>query len=208
MSGEPKRKRGRPRSKQLPAPPGDRISPRMKTAIGLMVEEGASIKDAALAAGLTYQAIYLALKRANVREFFFESLKPLRIVARAEALHALRKEMLTSDNAASRVAAARTLLSEDDSAGRLGSGTVHSTPNFIIMVGGTPPSPVTIEHQPNEQKYIGADSILRDRPELDEPEPEARLPLRWDSQRGEMVNGRPEADATAVRPADQYGRRR
>ena len=206
MSGEPKRKRGRPRSKQLPAPPGDRISPRMKTAIGLMVEEGASIKDAALAAGLTYQAIYLALKRANVREYFFESLKPLRIVARAEALHALRNEMLTSDNAASRVAAARTLLSEDDSGGRQGAGAGQSTPNFIIQIGGASPPPVTIEHQPAAR--LGADALLRDRPEPDEPEREARPPLRWDSLRGEMVIGRPEADATAVHSLDQYGRRR
>jgi hypothetical protein len=183
----------------------------MHEAIRLITEEGASIKDAAAAAGLTYQAIYLALRRPNVREFFYETLKPVRIEARALALHALRKEMLTSDNAASRVAAARTLLADEDV--RPGAAAGHEQPNFIIMVQGSPPPPVTIEHQPAEPARIagmppiGDNSLLRDRPEV-EPEEAAAAPLRWDSQLGRMVNGRRIGLRTAVHALDQYGRRR
>jgi hypothetical protein len=68
--------------------------------------------EAAEAAGLTVRAIHKGLTRAPVREFFFESMKPVRIAAKAQALHALIAE-LKGDNAAARVAAARTLLEED-----------------------------------------------------------------------------------------------
>lgn len=131
-----KRKVERPKKKPG-APVAHHLTPRMRTAIAAMVEDGKSIEEAAAVAELTTSAIYKALKNSAVREFFFESMKPLRIAAKAQALHALIAEM-KGPNAAARVAAARTLL-EDDAKAPIASGMPQQPGFSILIVDGRAP---------------------------------------------------------------------
>jgi hypothetical protein len=106
------RKVGRPKKK--PGEPVDhRLTPKMRTAIVALVEDGRTVEEAAEVAGLTPSAIYKAMKNPPAREFYTSELRQLLHCAKAQAAHALIRE-LKGDNAAARVAAARTLLAEDE----------------------------------------------------------------------------------------------
>jgi hypothetical protein len=107
-----RRKVGRP--KKRPGEPVDhRLTPKMRTAIVAMVEDGLTVDEAAQVSGLTPWAIYKAMKNPPVREFYTSEVRALLHCTKHLAAHALIKE-LSGDNAAARVAAARTLLAEDD----------------------------------------------------------------------------------------------
>lgn len=125
-----KRKVGRPR-KPPGAPVEHTLTPRMRVAIIALVETGKDMDAAAAEAGLTAGAIYRALKRAPVREFYLAELKLLLTAAKARAAHALIRE-LTGDNAAARVSAARTLL-ETDKSPHISAG-MPQMPGFSILV--------------------------------------------------------------------------
>jgi hypothetical protein len=107
-----KRKVGRPKKK--PGEPVDhRLTPKMRAAIVAMAEDGKTVEEAAEVAGLTPSAIYKAMKNPPAREFYTSELRQLLHCAKHLAAHALIRE-LKGDNAAARVAAARTLLAEDE----------------------------------------------------------------------------------------------
>jgi hypothetical protein len=107
-----KRKVGRPK-KKTGEPVDHRLTPKVRTAIIAMVEDGKTVEEAAEVAGLTPSAIYKAMKNPPAREFYTSELRQLLHCAKAQAAHALIRE-LKGDNAAARVAAARTLLAEDE----------------------------------------------------------------------------------------------
>src|SRR5260221_10937488 len=110
-----RRKPGRPR-KALGAPVDHRLTPKVRIAILAIVEDGKSVAEAAAAAGLTKDAIRKAMRdNSAAREFYMSELRALIHCAKAQAAHALIKE-LTGPNAAARVAAARTLLEDNDRA--------------------------------------------------------------------------------------------
>jgi hypothetical protein len=107
-----KRKVGRPKKK--PGEPVDhRLTPKIREAIVAMVEDGKTVEEAAEVADLTPSAIYKAMRHPPAREFYTSELRQLLHCAKAQAAHALIRE-LKGDNAAARVAAARTLLAEDE----------------------------------------------------------------------------------------------
>jgi hypothetical protein len=107
-----KRKVGRPKKK--PGEPADhRLTPKMRAAIVAMVEDGKTVEEAAEVASLTPSAIYKAMKNPPAREFYTSELRALLHATKHLAAHALIRE-LKGDNAAARVAAARTLLAEDE----------------------------------------------------------------------------------------------
>jgi hypothetical protein len=159
-----KRKAGRPR-KPPGAPVDHKLTPRMREAIIALVETGKDMEAAAAVAGLTPGAIYRALKNAPVREFYLAELKLLLTAAKAKAAHALIRE-LDGDNAASRVAAARTLL-ESDKAPHISAG-MPQVPGFSILVfdgraqqaalpAGTPAAMRVIEHAPSSDEVEASD---------------------------------------------------
>jgi hypothetical protein len=107
-----RRKVGRPKKK--PGEPVDhRLTPKMRAAIVAMVEDGKTIEEAAEVAGLTPSAIYKGMKTPPVKEFYVSELRALLHCTKHLAAHALIRE-LKGDNAAARVAAARTLLADDE----------------------------------------------------------------------------------------------
>jgi hypothetical protein len=202
-----KRGRGRPR-KAAGEPVSHRLTPRMRDALTMLVHEGLCINDAAAQAGFTPRAIYKAMKDPPAQEFYRSELKALLTCAKAAAAHALIKE-LGGENAAARVAAARTIL-EDDVKPQIASAMAQ-VPGFSILIvdGRAQQQTVDITAVPAAHARLVDDSSSRDRPDdLDEPEREEAPPLRWDSERGQMVVGRPAADTRAVHAVDQYGRRR
>jgi hypothetical protein len=109
--GKHRRKVGRPR-KKLGEPVDHRLTPKMRAAIEVMIDDGLTIEEAANAAGITSSAIRKAMKHPPAREFYVTSLRALLNCTKHLAAHALIKE-LKGDNAAARVAAARTLLADD-----------------------------------------------------------------------------------------------
>jgi hypothetical protein len=107
-----RRKVGRPK-KKAGEPVDHRLTPKMQAAILAIVEDGLTVAEAAVEAGLTRRAICKAMRTPPGREFYKRELESLLTCAKALAAHALIKE-LKGDNAAARVAAARTLLAEDE----------------------------------------------------------------------------------------------
>lgn len=125
-----RRKVGRPRKK--PGEPVDhRLTPRIKVAILAMVEDGKTVEEAAAAADLTTSAIYKAMKHQPSQEFYVSSLRELLRCSKHLAAHALIRE-LKGDNAAARVAAARTLLADD--AKPVAAQGMPQMPGFSFLV--------------------------------------------------------------------------
>jgi hypothetical protein len=138
------RKRGRPR-KQPGAPVDHRLTPRMRTAILAIVEDNKSRAEAAKVAGLTEDAVRKAMRdNAAAREFYSSELKLLLHCAKAKAAHTLIKE-LDGPNAAARVAAARTLLEDND---RTSGNNMPQVPGFAILIADTRSSQQPIDVTP------------------------------------------------------------
>jgi len=129
-----KRKVGRPKKKPG-EPPVHKLSPKVRIAIVAMVEDGLPVSEAAAVAGLTRAAIYAALKNPPAREFYISELRALLNCTKHLAAHALIKE-LKGDNAAARVAAARTLLAEDEK--KAPAQGMPQMPGFSFLVIAPP----------------------------------------------------------------------
>jgi hypothetical protein len=125
------RKRGRP--KKAPGDPVDhRLTPKIRTAILAIVEDGKTRVEAAKLAGLTDDAVRKAMKdNPAARDFYMSEVRALMQFAKAKAAHALIKE-LDGPNAAARVAAARTIL-EDNERSPAGNN-MPQVPGFAILI--------------------------------------------------------------------------
>jgi hypothetical protein len=125
-----RRKVGRPRKK-----PGEpvqhHLTPKMRKVIAAMVENGLTLREAADSAGIAYSTIYRAMRTRPAQEFYMTELRALLHCTKHLAAHALIKE-LTGDNAAARVASARTLLADD--AKPVPPPGMAQTPGFVFMV--------------------------------------------------------------------------
>jgi hypothetical protein len=125
-----RRKVGRPRKKPV-EPVDHRLTPKMRAAIVAMVEDGLTVEAAAKVAELTPSAIYKAMKHAPSREFYTSEVRALIHCTKHLAAHALIRE-LKGDNAAARVAAARTLLADD--AKPVPAQGMPQIPGFSILI--------------------------------------------------------------------------
>jgi hypothetical protein len=122
---------GRPRKK-----PGEpvkhQILPKMQVAISAIVEDNKTRAEAAKVAGLSEDAIRVAMRdNPVVRQFYTDQVRALLTFAKAKAAHALIAE-LTGPNAAARVAAARTIL-EDNTTASAGNN-MPQVPGFAILI--------------------------------------------------------------------------
>jgi hypothetical protein len=132
-----KRKLGRPRKvgrpKKAPGDPIDhRLTPRVQLAITAIVEHNKPRAEAAKLAGLTDDALRKAMRdNPAARAFYVSEVKALMTFSKARAAHTLISE-LTGPNAAARVAAARTLLEENE---RSPAGnSMPQVPGFAILI--------------------------------------------------------------------------
>jgi hypothetical protein len=125
-----RRKVGRPR-KKAGEPVDHRLTPKIRAAIMAMVEDGLTVEEAATVAELTRSAVYKAMRNPPAREFYASELRALLHCTKHLAAHALIKE-LRGDNAAARVAAARTLLADDDK--RTPAQGMPQIPGFSFLV--------------------------------------------------------------------------
>jgi predicted DNA-binding protein YlxM (UPF0122 family) len=125
-----RRKVGRPRKK-----PGEpvqhHLTPRVREAITLMVQDGLSIKEAAEKVGLTVRALYHAIKHEPVRQHYMAEVRALLTYAKHLAARTLI-EKLNSENATASVSAARTLLADD--AKPVPPAGMAQTPGFVFMI--------------------------------------------------------------------------
>jgi hypothetical protein len=104
----------------------------MEIAIRAIVENNKSRADAAKLAGLTEDAVRKGMRENSAaRQFYVDELKALMTCAKAQAAHALIKE-LTGPNAAARVAAARAILEEIQQT-PAGNG-MPQVPDFAILI--------------------------------------------------------------------------
>jgi hypothetical protein len=150
------RKRGRPR--KAPGEPTDhRLTPKIKIAIEAIVGDNKSRAEAAKLAGLTDNALYKSMKNnPAAREFYASEVRALMSFAKAKAAHALIKE-LDGPNAAARVAAARTILEDNDRAPA--GNNMPQVPGFAILIADArahalPVGPVLdqLAHQPAREE--------------------------------------------------------
>jgi hypothetical protein len=126
-----RRRVGRPK-KKAGEPVDHRLTPKVRAAITAMVEDGLTIEEAAKAAGLTPSAIYKSMRHPPARDFYVTELRALLACTKHLAAHALIKE-LRGDNAAARVAAARTLLADDATKAPIANG-MPQQPGFSILI--------------------------------------------------------------------------
>jgi hypothetical protein len=128
------RKRGRP--KKAPGEPVDhRLTPKIRIAILAIVEDNAPRAHAAKLAGLTDDAVRKAMKdNPAAREFYTNEVRALMQFAKAKAAHALIKE-LDGASAAARVAAARTILEDNERSPA--ANNMPLVPGFAILIADT-----------------------------------------------------------------------
>src|SRR5216684_4495423 len=140
-----RRKPGRPR-KQPGEPVDHRLTPKVRIAILAIIEDDKSIAEAAAAAGLTSSAIRKAMRdNSATRAFYMSEVRALMTFAKAKAAHALIAE-LDGPNAAARVAAARTLLEDND---RTSPGNnMPQIPGFAILISDARSSQQAIDVTP------------------------------------------------------------
>jgi hypothetical protein len=125
------RKVGRPK-KAPGAPVDNKLTPRMRVAIAAIVEDNLPRAEAAKLAGLSDDAVRKGMRdNSAVRTFYSAEVRALMSFAKAKAAHTLIKE-LDGNNAAARVAAARTLLEEAPQA--LAGGNMPQAPGFAILI--------------------------------------------------------------------------
>ena len=104
----------------------------MKLAIAAIVEDNLPRAEAAKIAGLTEDAVRKAMRdNSAARTYYSAAVKELMTFTKARAVHTLIKE-LTGNNAAARVAAARTLLEEAPHA--VPGGNMPQAPGFAILI--------------------------------------------------------------------------
>jgi hypothetical protein len=125
------RKVGRPK-KAPGAPVDNKLTPKMRIAILAIVEDNLPRAEAAKLAGLSDDAVRKGMRdNLACRAFYSSEVKALLTFAKAKAAHALIKE-LDGNNAAARVAAARTLLEEAPHA--VPGGNMPQAPGFAILI--------------------------------------------------------------------------
>jgi hypothetical protein len=131
--GRPK-KVGRPR-KAPGAPVDHKLTPKMRIAIAAIVEDNLPRAEAAKLAGLTDDAVRKGMRdNSAARAFYVAEVRALMTFSKAKAVHTLIKE-LDGNNAAARVAAARTLLEEAPQAAP--GGSMPQAPGFAILIADT-----------------------------------------------------------------------
>jgi len=135
-------------TEQQPIPPAKadktlRITGKNKAAIDAMVWEGLNRKDAAQKAGLKDHALYVALTKPHVKQYYLAQLDVLRTSERARNIHTLAEVRDQTGNAMARVQAVKALEQMDDA--QVAGRSAQSVPGLVIQIINNSPSPRTID---------------------------------------------------------------
>ena len=125
----------------------DRLTPKVRKAIQLMVWEGKHLDQAATEVGLTTRAMRLAVEKPVVLAALKREKQVLRESVSARNIHRLREIRDAADNMPA-IQAIRALeqLGEETHAA---SGLTHS-PGITIRIINAQPAPTTIDVTPND----------------------------------------------------------
>jgi hypothetical protein len=126
-----------------------RITPRVKSAITAMVNSGVAYNEAAAQAGLTTEAMRLALAKPHVISFYKQQLHVLRDAQRARNIHRLA-EIRDADNNMPAVNAIKALEQIADEQTNNKQTTTPGVTIRIVNVSATPPQ--------HEQTTIAAEA--------------------------------------------------
>jgi hypothetical protein len=129
-----------------PKRPEAALTPRVKTAIAAMVQQGLGRKAAAQAAGLSEESLYQALRKPVVLAHYNAELQVLRTSARARNVHVLEEIRDQSGNDMARVAAIKVLEPAERQGGTTVNVGVSITPGYVIDLSTYPGGP-QIDHQ-------------------------------------------------------------
>jgi hypothetical protein len=168
---------------QAPKPPEvspqHRISGKVRVAIEAMVWQGLNRAQAAEAAGLKDNSLYVAFRRPEVKAHYLRECEVLRTSQRSRNIHRLVEIRDAAENLPA-VNAIKTLDPElGMDAERLGRMSNQEQPGLTIIIAPAEPrKPVTIESSP----MIPVPQPAQQLPEPEEPareEPFFRPPRRW-----------------------------
>jgi hypothetical protein len=125
-----------------------RITARVRAAVEAMVWQGLKRDDAAQAVGMKDNSLYVALRKPDVRAFYFSECEVLRMSGHARRIHRLESVVEQDENKMAVVQASRTLegMGEDAQSRSAGSFDPHVTIR-IVNVAPTP-AVTTIEAKP------------------------------------------------------------
>lgn len=124
-----------------------RISGKVKAAVDAMVWQGLKRDDAAKAAGLQDNSLYVALRKPDVKRYYLDQLEVLRTSDRARRYHRLMELGEQNDNKAAAVSALVALKGEDEQ--QVSAGGVGRSAGITIVIE-TGSQPKTIDITPNE----------------------------------------------------------
>lgn len=125
-----------------------KVTGKLLIALNAMVWQGMSRKDAAAHAALSEHALYTALGKVHVRQWYLHQLEVLRTSERSRNIHTLCEVRDDKSNKMARVQAVRTLegMSEDGPASVAGRAQVAGF--VIVLREGQAPHPLTIDASP------------------------------------------------------------
>lgn len=116
--------------RQAPTKAKQSFGPRIKAALDEMAWQGATWEQAAIKAGLTLQAMRMALRRADVMSYLRAERQVLRTCLSNRATFRMVDLSEQSDNMAAAVSATKTLMGEQD---QELSGQQHRAPPGLLI---------------------------------------------------------------------------
>jgi hypothetical protein len=132
---------------KLPAKNGRtlRITRRVRAAVDAMVWQGLKRDEAAQAAGLKDNSLYVAFSRPDVKAYYLSQCEVLRVSGRARRIHRLDEisEQNTNLNAAVAAIKAAELVDED----RVGSGASAPFSGVVVNIITAAPAAKVIDNE-------------------------------------------------------------
>lgn len=112
------------------------VTGRLKMALHNMVWLGLKRDDAAIAAGLSVNALYSALRKPHVKAWYLSECEILRTSGRARRLHLLERISESTSNLNASVNAIRTMDAPDSANNPMGSGrsAAVTMPGLVIQI--------------------------------------------------------------------------
>lgn len=144
------------------------VTGKNRVAIDAMVHDGANRKQAASIAGITEKALYKALCKPHVKQYYNAQLEVLRTSARARNFHRLEEIRDQDENLTAAVHAIKTLEGEGSSRSTINMGvSVHLTPGIMVDISERPAelAPIDgtiIEVNPSAEPRIDPRSMQAD----------------------------------------------